>query len=216
MPFTVVNFAGDTVPVEVESCTTVGQLRKSIATSLGAHDLQLELMYKNDRLEDSALTDELEGPVTLVQAGFLKCILGHWANTDAGTYGMIGYSLAVSPCGQLRCAGYGKCHPSWSVSVFDATPTKDGFEMEADHCFKVETVVGKLHENGELIISASERFTDGSGRERQEETTYTMARIPGSLDTIEEHLTSTFYRPSGEPGMFDSDQRANMLNDFES
>lgn len=215
MAFTVVNIAGESVPLGEEPCTNVGQLRKCIAQSLGVHALQLELLSKDAPLKDSVLTADLEGPVTLMQNEFLTtCLVGHWANTDASANGMIGYSLAVSPSGQLRCAGYGKCHPTWSVSVFDATPTGDGFRMEADHGFKTETVVGTLRDSGELIVSEAKVFTDGSGRPSRE-TEYVMARIPGNLDVMEQHLTSTFYTPSGEPGMFGVGERRELLGEFE-
>ena len=77
---------------------------------------------------------------------------------------MIGYSFATGPNG-LQLAGYGKCCPSWSVSVFNCTTTATGFTAVTNHGFKVEQLVGTLSEDGaSMNVVEDKRFTDSSGR----------------------------------------------------
>jgi len=213
MPFTLMHLSGTSLPVLGDDCTTVGQLRASIAESLGAHVLQIDLMKAEFLLEDLVPTSELEGVVSVLQKDFvISCLAGHWANTDASTGGYIGCSLGISSTGQLRVAKYGKCHPSWSVCVFDAAATDNGFQSKADHGFMVEMVAAKLEKDGMLHMCESTEFRDSRA---PQEHTYIMSRVLGSLDDMEAHLTSTFYTPNGEPGLFSSRQRANMLKEFE-
>lgn len=136
-------------------------------------------------------------------------ITGHWISVDECNNGVIGYSIIPDQSDSVKYAVYGKCHPSWSVSNFNATLVCDGFEGEADYGFKKETVTGTVQEDGTLLVVVDKVFTDDSGRAAQHsEDTY--RRVEGTLSAIEEALTQTFYEPSGEPGGFDSSEKAEL------
>ena len=141
----------------------------------------------------------------------MQSLAGHWANIDAGTNGMIGYSVATKGSA-LRLACYGKCCPSWSVSVFDATVTQTGFSCSADYGFKKEETTGTMQPDGTLKVDESTVYTDDSGRSARS-SEYILHQVAGGLAEMEAHLTATFY---GGGGGFRKGQIEGELAEFDT
>jgi len=141
--------------------------------------------------------------------------VGHWINDDKRTNSCIGISIGVPSSSttenpKIVLATYGKCHPSWSVTIFDqkVSLVEDGFKMNANYGFKRELLTFEFH-NGKLSLTTDKVFIDGSGRAPQHfSNTFSLAEgiQLGDFDALGNLLTAEFYVLSGERGGWNGDK----------
>ena len=142
-------------------------------------------------------------------------VVGHWINCDRATRGTIGFSVIMTrrrdgpPRDGFKVASYGKCHPTWSVQVFDVERTVDGFAADVDSGFCTRRLVATLATPSPerimdtLATEEQTTFTDRSGRPPYA-SSETFARLrldgastqsacQGTMRDLESRLTRDFY-----------------------
>jgi len=133
-----------------------------------------------------------ETPLSSTSTPAFNVLVGHWVNKDPDSEGAIGYSFAILPSGQPIYIKYGKCQPSWSVAIFDAMPTEDGFAATSEYSIKRETLEGLVAEDGSLMVAECRTYTDGSNQE-DEEHLDAFVQVEGTLADMHAYLSRTFY-----------------------
>lgn len=138
-------------------------------------------------------------------------LLGHWINTDKDTRGVIGVSFTMTRKGEFRCAQYGKCHPSWSVTVFDVTPIAKGCWAKQNSKFKIEYTSFTIGKDGSLQRDCEAVFNDARGTMKKKSETF--RHFQGDLAALGELMTERFY--PDEQGGWNETQVRTLLQDFQ-